>query len=414
MIFASPIFNFVNINGVEIGTKLNKGGQARIYKRMDCGSTIPGDPIFETLYTMFPFLREREYFGGDFSGFDMTLLYRLLNAVGMFIAFFYSYKGMNGYAARTVMSDIIYRLTFKYLYITFMSRLYKVEGMMFSGKYETSNGNTLYQCIVFFMYLDHKLRQYKDNKNLVYLKIGIKYHLFCFAFSGDDNFLGYPKVFSDWFNINAEDYKEFVKEKAGLIYKYIEKAPLYGVVYCEEVLPEFWVEIKEKTVKGMTFLKNSCVHVYERSYGSTVFEYQGILTYRDWDEVVFRLGNSDKSNQYTITVFAKIMSLANLCMGNRMAFAYLRHLYRTLKSVMQFNDVIRVGDIKHMAKKSGAVYYLVQGKDDDDYIEFPKIEDLREAHNAFVNYDNKRSMLTFNTLYGMGYKNRDNVVIERI
>jgi hypothetical protein len=121
------------------------------------------------LYTLYPRLRKRRYFDADIGQYDQSLLYGGLMWVALMYCCFYDFQYSS--LARVLMADITYRLSTKYLHMVGMDELFLVLGMMFSGKFETSTGNTLYQVFVYLMYIFHKMEKYKDHADIVLLHL---------------------------------------------------------------------------------------------------------------------------------------------------------------------------------------------------------------------------------------------------
>lgn len=323
---------------------------------------------------MYPFLREREYGEADVSSFDQSLLYRLLMAVAIFLCMYYN---MDKPLTRTVMGDVAFRLVFKYLYLVPLNRLYLVMGMMFSGKYETSHGNTVYQNLVYYMYIADKLQKYKNDEYSTILKMCIDKKLFSRSYSGDDLFFGWPKWLRVRFGICVDDFKEFAL-KAGLIFKYCKTSPLYSVVTSENV-KGYWITTLR--IKGITFLKNTMARNFERLGEEGEYTYVGTYPYRPASDLMFRIGNSDKANSRIDGYFAKLLSMMYLSFGNREVFSYLQILYNKSVKLYGWNGVCDFDKIEEIFKGSN---FFFQAKDiiKEKGFVVPSLVELRRAHDV--------------------------------
>jgi len=67
---------------------------------------------------------------------------------------------------------------YKYLYIVPLALLYAVMGMMFSGMFETSHGNTAYQMVVFFCFISVFLDKSRQHVRFQMFKDALNAGLF--------------------------------------------------------------------------------------------------------------------------------------------------------------------------------------------------------------------------------------------
>jgi len=336
------------------------------------------------IYDDYPELKEREYGEGDITRFDQSLIYSILYASGIFFACFYKYDSP---AMRTIMSDIVFRLCTKFLYLVGMDEVKMVLGMMFSGKFETSHGNTAYQNIVFRMYKTHKLMLFKGHPKFYLLEIAFKFMLATHSFCGDDMFLGWPVVLRREFNFCLTDYKEFCKH-VGLHFKFCRMKPLYAIVKFENT----GIRRQTEYVEGIVFLKNQMAKVYEGG------EFVGIYPYRPFKDLIFRIGNSDKANRYLDTFYAKLLSVAYLSVGNTEFYYYLRLIdliFKKKNKNFRFNKEI-CRDLMKGSYSMMSFFQQLDGIDEND--PFPTLEYLRHKHDV----GEKRSrvpLMNFNQYY---------------
>jgi len=158
LILLRPIHKFLIGGPFGLGLEINAGSFKKLAREMLAQGKVNRDYKYhlprkdwETLdfiYNMYPELVERVFIELDITAFDQSLLYPVLVAVALFYCMFYKYDSDNG-LTRLLMSDMSYRLCVKYLHMLGMDRAYVVLGMMFSGKFETSTGNTIYQFFCF-------------------------------------------------------------------------------------------------------------------------------------------------------------------------------------------------------------------------------------------------------------------------
>jgi len=379
-IFLKGIFGFLKTCGFVIGTRLNVGEFLLFWRYHECN-----DDHHEAIYADYPELRSREYGEADATRYDQSLVYKILYAVGIFFCCFYKYDNKS---MVTVMSDIVFRLCSKFLYLVGVDEVKYVMGMMFSGKFETSHGNTAYQNLVFQMYLTHLLEKWSSHPKYYLLKLSIYMKLITGSFSGDDMFLGWPTILREIFSIGLEDYKAFCGE-AGLSFKYSKIKPLYGTVFFVKE-GSFFREVRR--VDGITFLKNQMSMIYEDGI------LQGVYPYRPFKDLVFRIGNSDRANQYLDTFFAKLLSLSYLSVGNTEFYDYLNALYLNFQS-RNPNMVFDKDICSYISRGSLSMYYFMSQVDQiDEKRPFPTLEFLRKKHDRAI-FRSRPVLQDFNTYY---------------
>jgi hypothetical protein len=361
-VYLKGIFSFLKGFGFEIGSSLNEGEFLDIWEHHACTSESQ-----ERIYEKFPELRPRMYGEGDITRFDQALIYAILYAVGIFFSCFYKYDNPS---MVTVMSDIIFRLCTKFLYLVGMDEVKMVFGMMFSGKFETSHGNTAYQNIVWRMYKTAKLEEFRNDPYFYLLEVSIKYGLITHSFSGDDMFLGWPVVLKEKFNFGLKDYEEFCK-KVGLYFKLCRIKPLFAVAKFEADGVHRQISHEE----GIVFLKNQMARVFEGE------NYIGTYPYRSFEELVFRIGNSDKANAYLDTFYAKLLSVAYLSVGNTEFMYYLTILHEMFKKKNK-NFVFDKEVCRSVMKGSYSMLSFYQQLDKIDSADpFPTLKFLRDKHD---------------------------------
>lgn len=325
--------------------------------------------ILDFIYDLYPELIERMTIELDISAFDQSLLYTILVAVALFYCAFYDYE--NDPLCQILMADIGFRLCVKFLHMVGIEKAYVVLGMMFSGKFETSTGNTIYQTYVFVAYIHNKLKIYANHPQIHLLYIAWQYNLINFKFQGDDLAGAYPRIFSELFNMTYADYAEWCL-MYGLIVKvgYGDKRIIGRSFFYSS--NGVWEEDENKHEDSLVFLKNQICVTYEDDIEV------GILPYRPTSDLVFRLGNSDKSSENIEGIYAKTLSIAMISLGNREAYEIAHRLYDIIvaKTDIDFSKVSE--QIEQLSKTSNALYQLA--KDKDSYKTFPDLRGLRIRH----------------------------------
>jgi len=321
------------------------------------------------IYDLYPELIERMTIELDISAFDQSLLYEILVAVALFYTSFYDYR--KDPLAKILMSDIAYRLCVKFLHMTGIDRAFVVLGMMFSGKFETSTGNTIYQVYVFVAYIHNKMKKYANHPKIHLLHIAWQYNLINFKFQGDDLAGAYPAVFADLFKMTYKDYSKWCLKYGLVVKKGSGSKSIIGQSYFYEV-NGVWEEDESKHVESVVFLKNQVCLTYENDIPV------GILPYRPTYDLVFRLGNSDKSSENIEGIYAKTLSIAMISLGNREVYDICDRLFKLIMKKTVINYELLDTCIKDMAKGSNVFFNL--NKEGMSYTVFPDLWELRNRH----------------------------------
>jgi len=221
------------------------------------------------------------------------------------------------------------------------------------------------------------LQRNKDHEHYQLLRDIIDTELVMHSFSGDDTVLSWPEICAELFGMTPEDYKEHAR-KCGLIFKYMMVKPLFGVVKSKRYGP---VWKTENPVKGVTFLKNSmCIILEDNSDGAGYVELENMYVFRSWEDLIFRIGNSDKANSTIDGLFAKTLSVAYLTMGNRQAYCYCTLFYVTLVKIYG-KPHMDMEKLSRLMKGSHALYNLFNNIQDTEY---PSLDYLRKRHDRQV------------------------------
>jgi hypothetical protein len=384
LILLRPIHKFLIGGPFGIGLEINSGAFKDLAREMlaqghkdkgyDFHLPRKDAELLDHIYDLYPELIERVFIEFDISAFDQSLLYSILVAVALFYCMFYRYDKDNG-LTRLLMSDMGYRLCVKYLHMLGMDRAWVVLGMMFSGKFETSTGNTIYQTFVFVSYIHNKMKKYANHSKIELLYIAFQYNLIVFKFQGDDLAGSYPKIFETLFEFTYNDYRLWC-EKYGLIIKKGSSAnPIIGKAYFY-LYNGVWEEDDEKHVMSVTYLNNQICAIYEND------QFIGIYPYRPASDLLFRLGNSDKASEYIEGIYAKVLSLAMLTMGNIECYQILKEMYSILKSKYKINYT-KIPDFLDMLSKGSNTFYQLK-KSEMEFDEFPTMDNLRYRHDQEV------------------------------
>jgi len=382
LILLRPIHKFLIGGPFGLGLEINAGSFKKLAREMLAQGKVNRDYKYhlprkdwETLdfiYNMYPELVERVFIELDITAFDQSLLYPVLVAVALFYCMFYKYDSDNG-LTRLLMSDMSYRLCVKYLHMLGMDRAYVVLGMMFSGKFETSTGNTIYQFFVFVSYIHHKLKKYENHEKIHILQIAFEYMLIYFTFQGDDLAGSYPKIFEEWFGMTYSDYKAWCLYYGLTVKKGYSNRPMIGESHFYSV-GGVWEEDDAKHIKSVTFLKNEVCATYEND------EFMGIFPYRSASDLIFRFGNSDKASEFIEGVYAKALSLGMLTVGNIECYQYFQQAFELVRKKYDINfDNINVM-LDTMAKTSNTFYQLRKSEVEFDG-GFPSLINLRIRHD---------------------------------
>jgi len=379
---------FLNKGGNELGTKIHVGQMNLLFERLSCGTGgFKPSRRLKRLYKMYPFLLEREYWEGDFKNFDQSLIHVVLMFVGLFYSTWYDYTTENRNATFTLVGDAIFRFVYKFLYIVPKKKLYRVDGMNFSGDKSTSHVNTVYQQIMFLSYFFVKLEQFKDHPDIWLLKLCIDEELIQGLFYGDDNSGGYPKILRLMFGISPEDYRQFT-ERFGLTYKYIHQVTLIGHHYFYKTEDGLWLEDHSKASVGtMVFLKNEVSQIYESLDNGKNYSLVGVYIYRPSKDLLFRLCNSDTANSKIDAFMAKVLSLMYLAVGNPESYWFIRRVYLIAKVIYKWSGNLEFDRmIDYFRNSYNTRYILGHLKSlykDSSIITPPSLEEIRGTYNLF-------------------------------
>lgn len=271
---------------------------------------------------------------------------------------------------------------------------------MFSGKYETTHGNTIYGNLVFHMYLIWKMHVYKDHPMFYLLKLAVLKRLFTKSFSGDDNLLGYPTIMRVLFNICAEDYYEFAAQ-CGLTKKYVRKVVLVGRAEFVSSGKSFFREDKTNFVDSAVFLKCAIKDIYETEKGGIELIYRGRYMYRPTEDIIFRLCNSDKANGYIESFFAKVLSLMYLSVGNIEAYTILVTVFYMARSVFRWRgtfDKQKILEYLGTRTNSEEMDDVFDFVGDREVVRPPTLEEIRAKYNRLTPITT-RPLIGFNDMY---------------
>jgi len=203
---------------------------------------------------------------------------------------------------------------------------------MFSGKYGTSVGDTLYQVILFFVYRDAMLRKYPGDE-LVHDVF--QWHMFLMFLYGDDHIARWPKVFGEMYKLYPEstdcldDFVNYCKQNFGMKYKagFEERySNPVGDVYFFTTESGFR-QVPELTVKSPSFLKHRIVRVHLDGV-----MWDDPVPMKDLIDVVSKLGFGVKSSASLNRELAKTVAMAHLT-TNLEGHCILRDYYDILRTM---------------------------------------------------------------------------------
>jgi hypothetical protein len=309
-----------------IGVKILDGGYVTLDDILHGTPFSPLYELWEAVYERFPFLRERQYGSGDWSGYDQRLLASILSLVaGICVPFF---SNTDDPVVSAVLIDFIYNVAIKTLYIYATNTHYEVFGCMFSGKWITSSGDTVYQMIVFQTYVNRLIEKYPNDP---VLEAVVSSNMLTFFFFGDDHKGGWPKymnkykLYSDSQNI-FNDFQNFCERVAGFEVKQAENQLVddtpFSSLYFESK-GDIIVENRNHPDRrmGIKFLQYYSADIYLDE------NFIGTYPYRDTCDMVARMTSSPEASRYAETILCKFISSGYLALGNLEFYSQVSQAY---------------------------------------------------------------------------------------
>jgi RNAse (barnase) inhibitor barstar len=380
----APVNNIFKYFWNTIGIRVQDGGLQHLWDILSGGITSPLKDTWDAIYEAYPELRPRQYAEGDWSKYDFTLLAMVLALLaGFCVPFFSASPDIDEVMLRYILTDFVFNTVFKTMYIHGLGGFYDVWGCMFSGKYITSIGDTLYQMILAMIYLGRLLEKYPDND---VLKLIIANDMIVFAFYGDDHDVSYPLwcndflLYDDSENLYS-DFISFCTKIFGMNHKasskFVTDDP-YSRVYFVSTDAGFRENLDHPDrFLSLSFLQNRVCDLY-LSLDGEKYVYVGVNVYRETVDLVAKLSLSTNSTSDPRLFLCALISQAQLCSGNPEAYSMIARLY---ESVSKYSPPISedVWEYFKTLKHGNSIAMLAWSYDESI---FPKFDALvaRQQH----------------------------------
>jgi len=323
-------------------------------------------------------LSVRKYFTLDWTKYDQTLLAKILAFMAAIVIPFVSKpEGMSDAGFKYLVTLIITEVVYKSMYIYSTNSVYDVWGSMFSGKYCTSIGDSVYQMLVFGVYiLVIYIKYYGDP----IVKVVFEEQMMNQDYYGDDNIGGWPawmdnRLYYDDSKDCADDFVNFCERTFGLQCKRKEFhvfTELYGT-HCFRSLPNGVIEL-EACRPGPTFIRNSVSHIYLDDV------YLGDYPYRDTEDLVTKISRVMSASSSVVGTMCLVASLARLCSGNLVVFSQLKIVFGKL---YEFNGPPTSSEIEAFKKQkhSNSINRMLANSQFDSDDLFPSLIKLHDLQN---------------------------------
>jgi hypothetical protein len=319
------------------------------------------------------------YFDGDFKSLDTSIKKFFLETYSVFAAYYYK-KGCGHYDLFLELLRVATNnLSVKNLHIAFGVWI-TILGVMPSGDYSTSSGNSWIVGLTFFSFLAHVIttNPYRADEILGALRDGrIQFPVY-----GDDHVMGVPKFLEDL--INEYDYAAYVKKHFGMTIQKIRRVP-----FLSEPTP--WGGVKgggNLLILKRNFIKNWF------SNGRTK-----IVAYRSIDDVLHKIiwGNTKKIKlaDYIISCIGNAYDNAGT---NKFTHFVLQDLFRKCCSAAKIftNADLKRHYLQNLDGENAAEWTKLMRKAcisrDEFYEGFPTLEKLHARHvydAAYVDFSHE-------------------------
>jgi hypothetical protein len=326
-----PISESVRFYESAIGIKVESGGLQRLFEILSNKNwTERQQELIDKWKLKNIDLTDTVVGQGDWSRYDQTLLAIILLFVAMFAKPFFVWSPRSGISPETMkvlydqfVISVVQKVMFIYAHGT-----YESFGCMFSGKFITSIGDTIYQMLLKHLYLMELLKKYPDDALLMDI---IEGNFIVFFFYGDDHIGVWPRVMHRFYlytsNSTLEDFIEFCCKEFGMTHKQSEFKVcdnLYGerFFYLDDGV---FVEDLSMALDSCTFLKNTVVNLHLDVGDGYV--HVGKYPYRDTRDFACKLLLTGKSSGNLKTLCMSLMSFARLSSGNPEAYSMLKVFY---------------------------------------------------------------------------------------
>jgi len=329
-----PISESVRFYESAIGVKVEAGGLQRIWEILHNSQWTDRQQelIDKWIKRDGTDLTDMLWGQGDWKRYDQTLLALVLLFVALFAKPFFVWSEDSGMSPETMkvlydqfVISVVQKVMFLYAHGT-----YEAFGCMFSGKFITSIGDTIYQMLLKMLYFMQLLKKYPNSE---LLRDIIEGGFVIFFFYGDDHLGRWPRVMHRFYLYTNEstlkDFIEFCCQTFGMIHKTSEfkVCPnIYGERYFYYDKGVF-VEDLTRAVDSPIFLKNTVVRVYLLLEDQEDYVFIGNFPYRDTRDIAAKLLLTVKSSGNVKTAAMSMMSFARLCSGNPEAYSMVKVMY---------------------------------------------------------------------------------------
>jgi hypothetical protein len=273
---------------------------------------------------------------------------------------------------------------------------------MFSGKFVTSIGDTIYQMLVKSVYLMKLLEKYPDDTLLDDI---ISYGFLIVFFYGDDHIARWPKalnrflLYSDSKNF-LDDFTLFCCREFGMVRK--ESAfkctdQLYGKRFFT-LVDGVYVEDLDMAEDSPTFLKNTIVEVYFRASSIEEWQCLGRLPYRPTIDFAAKFGYTLSSSSNLKLSIMNLRSQARLASGNLEAYSMAsvlhHHIYALVGEPSPSDWDVFVSEVK-----GNSVRRVASRGPFPEYHELIQIQRDGEQGSGFAPKDMSGNISPFSQLY---------------
>jgi hypothetical protein len=318
-----------------IGVRVEAGGLQKIWEILGHVDRRPDQQaIIDKWLARGIDLRVMKYGQGDWSKYDQTLLAIVLAFVSIFAYPFFNIEksGMSPEVIKAMFLQFVVSNVQKIMYV-YAHGLFEVFGCMFSGKFMTSIGDTIYQMLLKAVYFQRLLRKYPNNELLQDI---IQFCFIIFFFYGDDHLASWPKVLDDLgiflyeeSDCILKDFILFCTKVFGMNHKEKE-FKVFDNLYARNfftLVDGVFVEDLDLQVEGPTFLKNQVSEVFIRTSTEDEYIFVDHLPYRPTVDIACKMTVTVKSSGNVKTAAMSLMSFARLCTGNLEAYCMVKALY---------------------------------------------------------------------------------------
>lgn len=315
-----------------IGVRVEAGGLQCIWNILNGDYTKEQRRIIDKWKEMGIDLTDKKFGQGDWSRYDQTLLAVVLLFVSIFSKPFFEHD-MSDEKFNLIFAEFCRSIVQKVMHI-YAYGTWEVFGCMFSGKYVTSIGDTIYQMILKLVYMMKLKERYPDDE---LLKDIIVYGFIVAFFYGDDHLFSWPAIMDERAYFLYDDSANFLDDftlwccrEFGMIRKESEFKvfdELYSRHYFRAIDGVFVEQFTEDTYCGPVFLKNAVSQTYVYSEDSQEYAFIGCLPYRETRDFCGKFGFTLSSTNNIKKYVMNLRSQARLASGNLEAYSMCKVLH---------------------------------------------------------------------------------------